>query len=100
MIMRFCKGQPNSRATLPDRKSTRLNSSHLVISYAVFCLKKKHIYAAAESRQLTPAESFHSGHLDPTASILPRAYIQTLLQHLLLMITYLYHVPLHLHSCE
>src|SRR5256885_12663112 len=24
----------------PDRKSTRLNSSHLVISYAVFCLKK------------------------------------------------------------
>src|SRR2546426_2890138 len=27
--------------SLPDRKSTRLNSSHLVISYAVFCLKKK-----------------------------------------------------------
>src|SRR2546426_2207327 len=27
--------------TGPDRKSTRLNSSHLVISYAVFCLKKK-----------------------------------------------------------
>src|SRR5256885_2808708 len=27
--------------TLGDRKSTRLNSSHLVISYAVFCLKKK-----------------------------------------------------------
>src|SRR2546426_2001877 len=27
--------------TYPDRKSTRLNSSHLVISYAVFCLKKK-----------------------------------------------------------
>src|SRR2546426_8624723 len=26
---------------LGDRKSTRLNSSHLVISYAVFCLKKK-----------------------------------------------------------
>src|SRR5256885_4158919 len=26
-----------------DRKSTRLNSSHLVISYAVFCLKKKNI---------------------------------------------------------
>src|SRR5256885_9264611 len=31
---------------LEDRKSTRLNSSHLVISYAVFCLKKKkHQYA-------------------------------------------------------
>src|SRR3989454_5855565 len=30
-----------------DRKSTRLNSSHLVISYAVFCLKKKKIKAYA-----------------------------------------------------
>src|SRR5256885_9744603 len=30
-----------SGMALPDRKSTRLNSSHLVISYAVFCLKKK-----------------------------------------------------------
>mgnify|MGYP000161912911 CR=1 FL=1 len=29
------------RLNLPDRKSTRLNSSHTVISYAVFCLKKK-----------------------------------------------------------
>src|SRR5205807_4629285 len=29
------------RAPAEDRKSTRLNSSHLVISYAVFCLKKK-----------------------------------------------------------
>src|SRR5256885_13050895 len=28
-------------ASYRDRKSTRLNSSHLVISYAVFCLKKK-----------------------------------------------------------
>src|SRR5256885_6843959 len=30
-----------SAAESEDRKSTRLNSSHLVISYAVFCLKKK-----------------------------------------------------------
>src|SRR5256885_4546214 len=30
-----------SRQGCGDRKSTRLNSSHLVISYAVFCLKKK-----------------------------------------------------------
>src|SRR5256885_4638407 len=30
-----------SAGGLADRKSTRLNSSHLVISYAVFCLKKK-----------------------------------------------------------
>src|SRR5688500_19434376 len=31
----------NLQLAPPDRKSTRLNSSHLVISYAVFCLKKK-----------------------------------------------------------
>src|SRR2546426_5779072 len=30
-----------SASSTEDRKSTRLNSSHLVISYAVFCLKKK-----------------------------------------------------------
>src|SRR2546426_2535692 len=33
--------QDTSPALGRDRKSTRLNSSHLVISYAVFCLKKK-----------------------------------------------------------
>src|SRR2546426_7753021 len=32
---------PTSKIESKDRKSTRLNSSHLVISYAVFCLKKK-----------------------------------------------------------
>src|SRR5256885_10049909 len=37
----------------PDRKSTRLNSSHLVISYAVFCLKKK--------KQDHPCDAPHSG---------------------------------------
>src|SRR5262245_64906714 len=31
----------DNRAAMADRKSTRLNSSHLGISYAVFCLKKK-----------------------------------------------------------
>src|SRR5256885_10243807 len=34
-----------------DRKSTRLNSSHLVISYAVFCLKKKKEQRAVAGRQ-------------------------------------------------
>src|SRR5438874_9763836 len=39
---RAAGGQPVGRAQLPlDRKSTRLNSSHVEISYAVFCLKKK-----------------------------------------------------------
>src|SRR5690349_23393878 len=32
---------PDTRVRLVDRKSTRLNSSHVEISYAVFCLKKK-----------------------------------------------------------
>src|SRR5688500_19821690 len=38
------------RAPAADRKSTRLNSSHLVISYAVFCLKKKN----TTDQQLVP----------------------------------------------
>src|SRR5699024_12557836 len=33
--------EASSRAAGSDRKSTRLNSSHVSISYAVFCLKKK-----------------------------------------------------------
>src|SRR2546426_6856677 len=33
--------RPSGGCARRDRKSTRLNSSHLVISYAVFCLKKK-----------------------------------------------------------
>src|SRR5256885_12517150 len=33
--------RPDAADAYIDRKSTRLNSSHLVISYAVFCLKKK-----------------------------------------------------------
>src|SRR3989442_5518314 len=39
---------------LRDRKSTRLNSSHVRISYAVFCLKKKrHKYANADAQSRT-----------------------------------------------
>src|SRR5258708_34424154 len=34
----------------PDRKSTRLNSSHQIISYAVFCLKKKKTNTAKRGR--------------------------------------------------
>src|SRR5256885_7141109 len=41
---RKCGGSAIESA--PDRKSTRLNSSHLVISYAVFCLKKKNKHTA------------------------------------------------------
>src|SRR2546426_8279041 len=35
------RGSASGLKNFTDRKSTRLNSSHLVISYAVFCLKKK-----------------------------------------------------------
>src|SRR5256885_3544596 len=38
---------------LRDRKSTRLNSSHLVISYAVFCLKKKNTATSDVASYLT-----------------------------------------------
>src|SRR5256885_11032935 len=41
-------GAGHAGALAIDRKSTRLNSSHLVISYAVFCLKKKKINNATE----------------------------------------------------
>src|SRR5256885_3937628 len=44
-----------------DRKSTRLNSSHLVISYAVFCLKKKKPYTWEQARPL----QFNSSELVP-----------------------------------
>src|SRR5256885_12818404 len=38
---RVLHGRRRAAMMRSDRKSTRLNSSHLVISYAVFCLKKK-----------------------------------------------------------
>src|SRR5258708_15714340 len=40
-----------------DRKSTRLNSSHQIISYAVFCLKKKNEHIAFMNRVVTLASS-------------------------------------------
>src|SRR2546430_17479385 len=40
-VISMCLGRRSPRETLLDRKSTRLNSSHSQISYAVFCLKKK-----------------------------------------------------------
>src|SRR2546422_1933934 len=41
--------QHRARTDRLDRKSTRLNSSHGYISYAVFCLKKKNINTASEN---------------------------------------------------
>src|SRR5256885_10249348 len=48
-----------------DRKSTRLNSSHLVISYAVFCLKKK-----KKSRITHGAHPLHPPHYSTSAPTL------------------------------
>src|SRR5205807_3247631 len=46
-----------------DRKSTRLNSSHLVISYAVFCLKKKKTNNNKRSRFCYSADTSLITHL-------------------------------------
>src|SRR5438552_9838627 len=51
--------QPGGLIAAQDRKSTRLNSSHQIISYAVFCLKKK-----KHPSRRTPA----TGHRGPRAS--------------------------------
>src|SRR5438132_10617091 len=46
---RTAVGSLAGQLDLSDRKSTRLNSSHTVISYAVFCLKKKKMVQRAEN---------------------------------------------------
>src|SRR5439155_3237910 len=46
------KESDGSDVTEVDRKSTRLNSSHVAISYAVFCLKKKNKLIKLRSRRL------------------------------------------------
>src|SRR5436305_5612011 len=48
------RGGQKERASHEDRKSTRLNSSHVRISYAVFCLKKKK--NTAQTTNYTPTE--------------------------------------------
>src|SRR2546426_7006482 len=56
-------GQPAGE----DRKSTRLNSSHLVISYAVFCLKKKklQLQMGVAAELLAPLRRPGDGRLRP-----------------------------------
>src|SRR5205807_8220173 len=51
---RCCRSrQRGGPARRRDRKSTRLNSSHLVISYAVFCLKKKEFLVLGSTDRIT-----------------------------------------------
>src|SRR6266446_1786670 len=47
-----------------DRKSTRLNSCHLVISYAVFCLKKKNLFLTVKEESSALMERTHETILD------------------------------------
>src|SRR5437870_8119575 len=49
-----------------DRKSTRLNSSHVAISYAVFCLKKKKKDTIDERMHVTHRCDYSRGHLQTT----------------------------------
>src|SRR5947207_4088844 len=55
-------------AIFRDRKSTRPNSSHTVISYAVFCLKKKKIFQMLEQARLIPRTSCLSSDLLPSVA--------------------------------
>src|SRR3989449_3006491 len=48
-----------------DRKSTRLNSSHGYISYAVFCLKKKNDFISIEMKTVTVRAQFNKQKLLP-----------------------------------
>src|SRR5256885_2399103 len=65
---------PMTNGTMGDRKSTRLNSSHLVISYAVFCLKKKKntalLLLSSISTHVYPPVPHSHMSLDLSASLL------------------------------
>src|SRR2546430_13367282 len=50
--------EDDRRAVRGDRKSTRLNSSHSQISYAVFCLKKKKKKTTEDGSSITPSRYF------------------------------------------
>src|SRR2546430_3004045 len=50
---------PSLSASLQDRKSTRLNSSHSQISYAVFCLKKKKTQHTIIADVMRPAQTMN-----------------------------------------
>src|SRR5256884_19045 len=68
---------PDRSQSLPDRKSTRLNSSHGYISYAVFCLKKKtHKSAPLECPRADPSQPSHSGLASALASAAARSLPQ------------------------
>src|SRR5256885_12063691 len=71
-----------------DRKSTRLNSSHLVISYAVFCLKKKTIPHSPHCRCLPPALIHKRSHSPFVVGWLSSAIIPSFCLLLLIEFTF------------
>src|SRR5256885_9902730 len=69
----------SSKSSSRDRKSTRLNSSHLVISYAVFCLKKKKKQRKLSTKSLSGKRSRQH---TATYTITVRIYFHLLGSHL------------------
>src|SRR4051812_49650799 len=60
--------------TMIDRKSTRLNSSHMSISYAVFCLKKKKLQDTDHRLELPRGDANDCGGASPRTD--PRSHVK------------------------
>src|SRR6266508_2945128 len=65
-------GRPSCPCRGRDRKSTRLNSSHVAISYAVFCLKKKNEFDAGWHRPTYVFNHCELPRVSPRLAVLPR----------------------------
>src|SRR2546430_8922792 len=80
---RYCAGRDSSiatsglaRAPSQDRKSTRLNSSHSQISYAVFCFEKKyHVAALGAERDLAGHGEYVHAAQHPGADVFTEAHV-------------------------
>src|SRR2546430_3669390 len=79
MMLLVSKIPPPPSPGSPDRKSTRLNSSHSQISYAVFCLKKKKkkqiSTTCGKSRTTLPLSSQYREDKSDTSSQQPHCHV-------------------------
>src|SRR2546429_5251340 len=73
-VLRALRPRREATAQGGDRKSTRLNSSHGYISYAVFCLKKKN--NPASPRHAHISSSFLARRLHACLHLAPRVHTQ------------------------